>query len=426
MGRHRGHPLHALTRASRSVAIRYRLRDDRGSVLIFTTAMLVFLLVFVGLAVDLASYMVAQAEMRRTIDAASLAGAGGLRFDEAVFDKARADARLYAASNPVRMLIGPAAIIDLNPNPGNDPAGDIVLGMLNGSTFDPSAASSAPCRVNAVFCRKQAAVPTVFLRLLGIDSLTVSAESLSTSDPLVLPPEEGCWPRVDGVPQSRVTVPLGVSLCPFADCADGCGQRVAFIVMPSGPQSTNTAAWANIDGAGAPSSTATAGGFASSGTCRPVPFAPGIVGIGNTMDAVAIGAAWQALRDHVGGGHQIRNRTGTLVYSGSGWPTFVPAVGAGCGASPAGDLAISSWARVVITQVYDPNKPPADRCALNNPADVMAANFCADPGLATGAIFGFYDCGVQDAAEAPTGFPAFPVNTPELRTGLSVRNSIRR
>jgi hypothetical protein len=403
--------------------MRRQLCDERGSVLVFTTAMLVFLLVFVGLAVDLASYMVAQGELQRTVDAASLAGAGSLRFDDSVFGTARTNARLYAAMNPLRMLVGPASTVDLGLNTGNSPTGEIVLGMLNGGTLDPSA---EPCRVNAVLCRKQTAVPTVFLRLLGIDTLAVSAESTSTSDPLVLPPEEGCWPRVGGVPQSLATVPLGVSLCPFADCADGCGQRAVFIVTPSGPQSTNTAAWANIDGAGAPSSTATAGGFASSGTCRPVPFASSIVGLGNTMDSVVIGAAWQALRDHAGGGHQIRNRTGALVYSGQGWPTFVPAVGGGCGTAPAGDLAISSWARVVITQVYDPNKPPADRCALTNPADVLAANFCADPGTATGAIFGFYDCGVDDGVDEPTGFHAFPVNTAETRVGLSIRNSIRR
>jgi len=76
--------------------LRDRLHNERGSVLLFTFTLLVFLLVMGGFAMDFAFQAAARTELQRSIDAAALAGAGKLGFDDTVFPTARANARDYA------------------------------------------------------------------------------------------------------------------------------------------------------------------------------------------------------------------------------------------------------------------------------------------------------------------------------------------
>ena len=91
--------------------LRDRLHNERGSVLLFTFTLLVFLLVMGGFAMDFAFQAASRTELQRSIDAAALAGAGKLAFDETVFGTARAFARDYGIRNPTRN--GPV-ILDLN------------------------------------------------------------------------------------------------------------------------------------------------------------------------------------------------------------------------------------------------------------------------------------------------------------------------
>src|SRR5260370_7099338 len=78
-----------------------RLRDQRGSILLFTTVLVVPLMIIIGgLALDLAYYGTVDDELQRSMDAAALAGAGTLGFDSSVFDSARQPAQTYALSNP--------------------------------------------------------------------------------------------------------------------------------------------------------------------------------------------------------------------------------------------------------------------------------------------------------------------------------------
>jgi hypothetical protein len=65
--------------------LRDRLNNERGNVLLFTFTLLVFLLVMGGFAIDFAYQVAARTELQRTIDAAALAGAGKLGFDDTVF-----------------------------------------------------------------------------------------------------------------------------------------------------------------------------------------------------------------------------------------------------------------------------------------------------------------------------------------------------
>src|SRR5512144_622763 len=110
------------------------VRDQRGSILLFTTVLVVPLMIIIGgLAMDLAYYGTVDDELQRSMDAAALAGAGKLGFNDTFFPAARQWAHDYALLNPYRV-----GSINLDLNTANDATGNIVLGTWNGSTFTPS------------------------------------------------------------------------------------------------------------------------------------------------------------------------------------------------------------------------------------------------------------------------------------------------
>src|SRR6185369_3035564 len=112
-------------------------RDQRGSILLFTTILVVPLMIIIGgLAMDLAYYGSVDDELQRSMDAAALAGAGNLGFDSSVFGTARQAAQNYAIANPYR---AESAAKQINSstftlNTGNNSNGNIVLGIWNGAT----------------------------------------------------------------------------------------------------------------------------------------------------------------------------------------------------------------------------------------------------------------------------------------------------
>ena len=81
--------------------LRRWLRDEKGSMLLFTTALVVpLMIIFGGLALDLAHVGTVDDELQRSLDAAALAGAGQLRFDSSVFPAARPGRRTTPSSIP--------------------------------------------------------------------------------------------------------------------------------------------------------------------------------------------------------------------------------------------------------------------------------------------------------------------------------------
>src|SRR5919108_5090448 len=105
------------------------LNNLHGSVLLFTTVMLVLLLVFGGIAIDLTYFGSVRRELQRSMDAASLAGAGNLGFDATAFPNARAAAQNYAGLNGYSNWDPAARDVGLELNETNDPNGNIVLGI---------------------------------------------------------------------------------------------------------------------------------------------------------------------------------------------------------------------------------------------------------------------------------------------------------
>ncbi len=394
--------------------------DQRGSILLFTTVAVVpIMIVMGGLAMDMAYYGSVDAELQRSMDAAALAGAGKLGFNDSVFPAARLSAQQYAAQNPYRAGTR-AGTINLNLNSGNASSGDIVLGIWNGSTFTPSLDGT---QVNAVRCQYTTQVPMSFLRLLGLNTLTAAAEAIGWAAPPATPPPTAC------------TFPVAVSSCFFSNAlspgntSSGCGATIQFTSSSDQSQlGANTAAWASLDpdannvNAGA---TASAVDAAASGTCGASLLSTGasVPTSGGELANVIKNHVKPAFIDKYNASPQlvVYAQDGTTVrYQGKGWEVFVPVIDTGSTCPPGSQInqshTVVGWTRMVITQVLDNNGACAvandwQRGSGGNPWDpkcFASKNGTAPQGSPTvvqgnTGIFGYYDC---------TYFPSPPASAP--------------
>ena len=72
--------------------LRSIFKEERGSAVLLAFGFLIFLLAMGGIAIDVAYQMTATGEAQRSMEAAALAGAGKLGFDNTAFPGARAAA----------------------------------------------------------------------------------------------------------------------------------------------------------------------------------------------------------------------------------------------------------------------------------------------------------------------------------------------
>jgi Flp pilus assembly protein TadG len=80
-----------------------RFGNQRGQIIIFTLIAVIFLLMIAGsLPSDVARMIASKNEVQTALDAAALAGAGKLGFDNTVFPTARTFAVNFAAANKTR------------------------------------------------------------------------------------------------------------------------------------------------------------------------------------------------------------------------------------------------------------------------------------------------------------------------------------
>ncbi len=157
------------------------LGNERGTVLLFVLGILLFCAVFGGLAIDLAFFSTAKGELQRSMDAAALAGAGKLGSDDSVFDAVRDETQKFAGLNPTRANLSatnPTGAITLDLNLGNDPSGNIVLGVWDGTSFTSDLIPDGST-VNAVRAQYATQVPTSWLGILGFNTLPVSAQAIA-------------------------------------------------------------------------------------------------------------------------------------------------------------------------------------------------------------------------------------------------------
>jgi Flp pilus assembly protein TadG len=401
-------------------------RDERGSILLFTTVAVVpIMIVMGGLAMDVAYYASVDAELQKSMDAAALAGAGKLGFNDSVFPTVRQTAIDYASRNNYRNP--PGGTINLDRNSGNAVGGDIVLGNWNGDTriFDHAV---APSRVNAVRCQttsQNLQIPTSFLRLLGLGSLPVAADAIAVSNPPAVIPPDACL------------FPIGVSQCPFRDAdgnfgAQGCGQPISTFT----PATTNTATWVNINGTGTPGATITrqAVSNAANGTgCNGSTLQAGSdIGAQGGMDQAAFD---DISRCSPGSGtscegffntkftdgpiYTVKDARGNVTYQGHGWEVIVPVITFDCSGSDNGNgtRQILTFSRMVITQVIN-----RGWCGVaNHYAGNLWDSHCPMPNGTSSeprdsnfrAVFGYYECRPFE------GVP--PVVNDAPRAGLATR-----
>jgi len=393
--------------------LRRWLWNEKGNVLLFTTVLVVpLMIIFGGLALDLAHLGTADDELQRSLDAAALAGAGKLGYDSSVWDAARLSAQSYASLNPVRLAWDTgyaanrnSASVNLALNgtgtAGNAPNGNIVLGHWDGAGFTPYPAA-AENTVNAVLCRYQTTIPMTFLGLLGFATLPVSGQAIAWATQPVTPPVNEC------------VFPIALSSCFFGGSTSaGCGATVTFISSSGGSAvGGNTAAWASIVPGQAANDAnilaqvkaaaggACSGALLSTGNNEPVNNGQlnNVVNWLTGNDPNAFPAKYAASQQLV-----VKKADGTDAYRGKGWEVYVPVIDTGGGCPPAainGSPPIVGWTRMVITQVQGKN----GQCAVanhwsGNPWDAHC--FASKNGTATNlppggagqtGIFGYYDC----------------------------------
>lgn len=374
-----------------------RLLDERGSAMLFVTALMVFLFVMAGVAIDVSYLATSRQELRRSMDAAALAGAGKLGFNESYFSTARDFAQSFAAKNLYRNPWG--GTITLDRNDGNEAGGNIVLGIWD-PTRPPAerfTASLDETRVNAVLCRYTTTIPTSFLNLLGLTSLPVQAGAIAITNPPATVPPNAC------------VFPIGVTACSFQDAgafnSQGCGAPITFIsssgATPGTAGGTNTAAWVNINGTGtpnAPSLNEAINAAANGSGCNGSSLGVGDdVGTNNGM----IQSVFNNFEDHFvtkfnsSPIYTVKNSDGVTTYEGKGWEVYVPLISSECPPGPiSGNHQILGWSRFVMTQVIRNQQGPQPRCVVENPADWNSAPLCTDPTLheSVRGIFGFFEC----------------------------------
>ena len=371
------------------------LRDQRGSILLFTTILAVpLMIIFGGLAMDLAYHGTVDDELQRSMDAAALAGAGKLGFDSSVFPTVRSFAQSYASSNQFR-----TGTINLNLNTGNDANGNIVLGIWNAGAFTPSLDGS---KVNAVRCQYSTTVPTSFLRLIGVNTLDAAAQAVAIANPPATP---GC---------NTPILPIAVAPCAFQDAgggfsnSNGCGTSLTWIssaqcTSQSGPQFCNTAAWASLDGSNPNASyiedaikntaSATPTCNVTKGSGQDTPVNNGMI-TGKAFETLK--QAYIDKRTPTLPGGDILKSDGSVIYAASkgGWETGVMLIKVdSCPPGPInGDHTVLTYSKFVVTQVYDGNDKKGGYCSTMPNPDPQAEPYCSAPKAGETAVFGYFRC----------------------------------
>jgi Flp pilus assembly protein TadG len=397
--------------------MRHCFRDQRGTVILFTAVALVALLAMGGFAIDMAYLLAIKGEIQRSLDAGALAGAGKLGFDTTAFATARAFAQTFAGANPHRKPGAPLISLDLNA--GNAAGGNIVLGTWapTPGTFTPSL---DPFLVNAVRCQWSTTIPTSFLRVIGINTLPVSAEATAIASP------------AHTLRPATCQFPMGISSC----VANGspCGAFAVISLTPGGPPpGSNVGTWVGTDNTPVPP---------WDGNLRPALLqaslpqtftdrCPTRLRVGDNMatdpNEKCVGNACPLAfgdltnffinRFNDPAPYTVTGADGVPVYHGRGWEVFLPIFATTCPAPGpiSGNHPIAGWSRFIITQVINNVPGQGTKCVVDNPSDPLSAQRCAlaPANPSWRAVFGYTACGT---------FPGAPPGTlPGPGVSLSTR-----
>lgn len=175
------------------------VRRRRGMSLIFVAAMFCVLVGMASFAVDYGKVNLARTELRRSVDAACLAGCSGLSVSPA---EARARARAYALSNPVNGA--PLTLLDSDIEMGSWNAETRVFTVLSGANETTATA----VRVTGRLARaRNSQVSLIFLPLIGGQSAceatasAVAGTGATTADIVIA--QDNSTSFVDELPNAR-------------------------------------------------------------------------------------------------------------------------------------------------------------------------------------------------------------------------------
>jgi len=161
-------------------------RSESGQVIVWATILLPITLVAAGLAFDVGNMINIRDELTNAVDAASLAGAQALMDPSASDTHVRNGIRNVALQNRVPSLRQDVSGVALDPNPGNDAGGDIVLGRwdFGAHTFTPATppidiSMINAIRINARLSRVAGPLPLAFGRVVGVPEFDTVRTALS-------------------------------------------------------------------------------------------------------------------------------------------------------------------------------------------------------------------------------------------------------
>ncbi len=390
--------------------------NPRGSIFLLTIVLVIpLMLVLAGVAVDVAMLFATRSELHRAMDAAALAGAGKLGFDSSYFTGARQFAHDYAASNKFFQT----RTISLDQNISNDPGGDIVLGIWDGTaqSFTPSLDGTL---VNAVQCRTTQSIPTYFLNMVRLTSLSTSAESIAIAPAPAMPPVIQC--------------PFPIAVCDPG--AGACGQALIF-QQPS----VNTSGWIKgicgennirkeIDNAAAPGGNCSCpetssvdvdmqngennGAYKEIADCRPSGCS-GLFVDYYTSD-VAKNITHQVCSEPQPDGSCPPDK---IVYNGPGWQIYIPVIQ--CDGGPInGWHQVNKYSRFTVTEVWSYDKCAVINATVTNGKKGPWPKACGGAGDAPGItdppgnkwiMYGYFECTSWYAPPSPVVTPPLSIST---------------
>lgn len=150
----------------------------RGIALIWVAIFLLLIILLVGLALDSAKLFLVAHQLQNAADAAALAGAQFVKFDQL---KAREQAIMIASQNYADGLP-----VSLRDNLGNDPNLDVVVGRWVNKTFTPTTISTNAVkvvarRVEGLEDVNAPPVPLNFGPIAGVNTVNVTRDAIAIS-----------------------------------------------------------------------------------------------------------------------------------------------------------------------------------------------------------------------------------------------------
>jgi Flp pilus assembly protein TadG len=150
-----------------------RLRDERGSILVHVTVAIIGLMAFSALVIDYGVMWSSRRQAQNSADAAALAGAVSLAFNDATdYDRARAMAQAVGQEN---RIFGQKPNVTLGSGNNADTTQDISFPACPPGS--PAAGTFNCVRVNVYRNAVKDALPTFFGRLFGMLSQGVKASA---------------------------------------------------------------------------------------------------------------------------------------------------------------------------------------------------------------------------------------------------------